>query len=104
LFGGTRRDGKTESLKYLRQAFAGIEHMDARVSRRLFSADIAVFESSLDWTLVLRNGKRIQTHAMPFVVILKVRDGKVIQHQDIADYANFINAFADVRASAAPQQ
>ena len=37
---------------------------------------------------------------MPFVVRLQVRDGKVLEHQDTADYKPFMEALRKARAAA----
>lgn len=93
LLAGMTVQGKKNTLNHLRKAFSGILHMKARVTRSLFSANHAVFESTLDWTSALGNGKSMTIRATPFVVVLRIQDGKVAEHTDYADYHGFISEY-----------
>jgi ketosteroid isomerase-like protein len=93
LFAGMAVRGKSTALDHLRKIFSGILNMDAHVTRRLFSANHAIFESALDWTSALENGKSMTIRATPFVVVLRIQDGKVVEHTDYADYHGFISEY-----------
>jgi hypothetical protein len=45
-----------------------------------------------DWTLGLQGGKEAVTVGMPFVTILRLDAGLVLEHRDFADYQPFIVA------------
>lgn len=98
LFGGTEHHGRERVMAYFRQAYAGIRDMRAQITRQFFSSHTAVFEANLDWTIDIGKGRQARTPAMPFVVVLTLRDGKVVDHQDLADYATFIDAMRAARA------
>lgn len=93
LFSGMTVLGKGKALNHLRKIFSGISHMEAHVTRSLFSANHAIFESTLDWTSALGNGKSMTIRSTPFVVVLRIQDGKVIEHTDYADYHGFISEY-----------
>lgn len=93
LFSGKTVQGKSKALDHLRKTFSGILHMDARVTRRLFSANHAIFESALDWTSALGAEKSMTVRATPFVVVLRIQEGKVVEHTDYADYHGFISEY-----------
>lgn len=97
LFGPNAHVGKAAAIKSFRETYAGLTHMKATVSRTMFASHYAIFESTLDWSVKLKGGKELRTPAMPFVVIVTVRDGKVVEHRDYADYRGFVEAIASTR-------
>ncbi len=97
LFGPNTHMGKAAAMKYFRENYAALTEMKATVTRAIFASHYAIFESTLDWSVKLRNGKELRTPAMPFVVIVTVRDGKVVEHRDYADYRGFIEAARQAR-------
>lgn len=99
IFGTKPHRGKEETIKAFRNGYAGITAMSANITRTVFSSSYALFEGTLDWTLKLQSGKTIDTKEMPIVVILTIKDGKVVDHKDYADYRSFIEAFRRVRAN-----
>lgn len=99
IFGTKPHRGKEETIKAFRSGYAGITAMSANITRTVFSSSYALFEGTLDWTLKLQSGKTIDTKEMPIVVILTIKDGKVVDHKDYADYRSFIEAFRRVRAN-----
>jgi ketosteroid isomerase-like protein len=98
VFGAVRHEGKAAALKNFRDNYAPIVHMAFHRTRAFFSGQHAVFEGTLDWTLSLSAGKQAVTKAMPFVAIVQVVDGLVVDHQDFADYAPFLEAVRKARA------
>jgi hypothetical protein len=98
VFGVVLHEGKVAALKNFRDGYASITHMAFHQSRMFFSGQHAVFEGTLDWTLSLGEGKHAVTKGMPFVTVLKVVNGQVVDHQDLADYAPFVAAVRKVRA------
>lgn len=98
IFGGVARSGRGEIMAFFRKSYAGITDMRANVMRRTFSSNYAIFEATLDWSVKVGKDKVVTTAAMPFLVILKVVEGKVVEHRDYGDYRNFIEEFRRVRA------
>lgn len=92
VFGKVEVHGKQATLRYFRENYAGIKHMRFNRSRAFFSGTHAVFEGTLDWTLSLPGGKDAVTVGMPFVTILRLEGGQVLEHRDFADYQSFIEA------------
>lgn len=82
------------------EGYAAIKHMAFHQTRVFVSGEHAVFEGTLDWTLELSDGKQAVTRAMPFMSILRVVDGKVVEHRDYADYAPFLAAVRAARQGA----
>jgi hypothetical protein len=75
-----------------REGYAAITHMEFNPSRVFFSGEYAVLEGTLGWTLSLGTGNSATTQAMPFLTVLHVVGGQVIEHRDFADYAPFLAA------------
>jgi ketosteroid isomerase-like protein len=92
LFGKVEFVGKAAVMHNFRENYASIEHMRFEPDRVFASGTFAVFEGRLDWTLALPNGGRAVTRAMPFLTILRVADGQVVEHLDYADYRPFLEA------------
>jgi len=99
VFGEVRFVGKPAAMKNFREGYAAIRQMEFKRSRAFFSGEHAIFEGSLDWTLSLGEGKEAVTKAMPFVTVLKVVGGQVVEHQDFADYAPFLAAVRAARVA-----
>lgn len=100
VFGPVKHEGKDATMKNFREGYAAIKHMAFHQTRVFVSGEHAVFEGTLDWTLELSDGKQAVTRAMPFMTILRVVDGKVIEHRDYADYAPFLQAVRAARKGA----
>lgn len=92
VFGSVDFAGKSAVMKNLQENYAAIAHMDFKKSRSFFSGEYAVFEGALDWSLALGDGRTAATTNMPFITILRVVNGQVIAHQDLADYSPFLAA------------
>lgn len=98
VFGEVRHAGKAAAMKNFREGYAAITHMEFRRIRAFYSSNHAVFEGTLDWTLTLGAGKVATTRGMPFITILHVASGQVLNHQDFADYAPFLEAVRKARS------
>lgn len=92
LFGTGKQQGREATLANFRQSYAAIRDMQFRPTRVFASGEHAVFEGSLDWTVTLEAGRDATIKNMPLIVILRVVDGKVVEHQDFADYSPFLRA------------
>ena len=98
VFGSVKVEGKAATLKRFRTGYAAIRHMEFHQMRAFYSGEYAIYEGTLDWTLELRNGKRAVTRGMPFVTVLRVARGRVLEHQDLADYTPFLAAMRAAQA------
>ncbi|MBN8506140.1 MAG: nuclear transport factor 2 family protein [Burkholderiales bacterium] len=99
LFGTQAKQGKAEQMKFFREAFAAIRAMRFHPTSQFVSGEHMVFVGELEWSLSLPDGLVVDTR-MPFVVRLQVRDGKVLEHLDTADYKPFVVALQKARAAA----
>lgn len=100
VFGAVGKQGKTELMKAFRETYAAIRHMRYHPASQFASGEHMVFVGELEWSLGLPDGLIVDTR-MPFVVRLQVRHGKVLEHQDTADYKPFVVALHAARAKAA---
>ena len=89
VFGSTLQQGRAATLAFFGKGYEGVQ-MRYRPTRAIHTGHHAVYEGSLDWTLRLGDGRTITTEAMPFVVILRVEAGRVVEHRDYADYHPFV--------------
>ncbi|HRH43643.1 MAG TPA: nuclear transport factor 2 family protein [Pyrinomonadaceae bacterium] len=89
LFGEKKPVGKENVLKNFRDTFVAITNMTPKLTRTFFSGSIGVFEMDLSFSFKNRqNG--ITTITMPLVVVITVKDGKVISHRDYGDYREYL--------------
>lgn len=98
VFGSVQAAGKAATLKNFREGYAAIRHMAFHPMRSFVSGEHAVFEGTLDWTLELKGGKQAVTQGMPFITVLRVVEGQVLEHRDFADYSPFLAAVRAARA------
>lgn len=92
VFGTVQRRDRADTMRGFREGYAAITQMAFRRERAFFSGHYAVFEGRLDWTLALQDGRHVATQGMPFVVVLRVEQGRVVEHRDLADYHPFVAA------------
>ncbi len=92
VFGPVQNLGKATAMKNFRDGYAAITDMSFNRSRAFFSGHYAVFEGTLDWSLRLKSGKLVVTKAMPLVTVLRIEDGLVVEHRDLADYHPYVEA------------
>lgn len=100
VFGPVKQAGKAATLQNFRDGYAAIRHMAFHASRVFVSGEHAVFEGTLDWTLALAGGRQAVTTGMPFITVLRVVDGRVVEHRDYADYTPFLAAVKAARETA----
>lgn len=98
VFGAVEYKGRHATVKSFRENYAAIKHMEFTPSRVFFSGEHAIFEGTLDWALSVAGGKVADTKAMPFLTILRVVKGRVVEHRDFADYAPYLDALRKARA------
>lgn len=100
LFGFKKPIGKENVLKNFRDTFVGITNMTPKLIRTFFSGDNGVFEMDLSFSFKNRqNG--ITTISMPLVVVISVKDGKVIEHRDYGDYREYLKQLKAAQEKAA---
>lgn len=101
IFGGVSHAGKEAVVDFFRTGYAGITEMSFKAQREIFTGHHAIIEGTLTWGLKLDDGLQVDTDAMPFVTILRVEEGLVVEHRDYADYAPFLAALRAARAAKA---
>lgn len=100
VFGPVKSSGRETTIKFFRENYAAISHMQFNQSRAFFSGHQAVFEGTLDYTLEMKGQKPIATRGMPFVVVLKVVGERIVEHTDLADY----HVFNEARKQGSPSR
>ncbi len=89
LFGENRPVGKDAVIKNFREGYASLTSMKPKPLRTFYSGDTGVFE--FDLTFGFRNRQNgITTITMPLVVVITVKEGKVISHRDYGDYREYV--------------
>jgi hypothetical protein len=99
VFGAVGKQGKAELMTAFRETYASIRDMRFHQQSQFTSGEHVVFVGELEWSIGLPDGLKVETR-MPFVVRLQVRNGKVLEHQDTADYKPFIASLRRARAAA----
>lgn len=93
LFGENRPAGKSDVIGGFRTGLAALTHMTPKIRRKFFSGTAGVFE--MDLTFGFRNRQNQEVNiTMPLVVVLKVKDGKVIEHRDYGGYRDYVKQVA----------
>lgn len=98
VFGSQARMGKAAQMKFFRESYAAIRAMRYSPRSQFASGEHMVFVGELAWSLELANRQVIDTR-MPIVVRLQVRDGRVVEHLDTADYKPFVAALRKAQAT-----
>ncbi|WP_375205881.1 nuclear transport factor 2 family protein [Hyphococcus sp.] len=89
-------DGKAAVLKGLGDYAAQYKSfsVDYDIERRYESNGVVVFVAQLTYDLVTKDDRTF-TGAAPIVTAVTVRDGKVVKHLDLYDYAGNAESFTD---------
>lgn len=99
VFGALGKKGKAEMAKFFRENYASIRSMRFMPASQFASGEHMVFIGELEFSMGVSDGVTVEAR-MPFVVRLQVRDGKVLEHLDTADYKPFVAALHKARAAA----
>lgn len=99
VFGATGKQGKTVLMKALRETYAAIRSMHFFPTSQFASGEHMVFIGELAYSVALPDGLVVDTR-MPFMARIQVRNGKVLDHQDTADYKPFMLALRQARQAA----
>lgn len=102
LFTSLKKDGKVDIMKGFRENYSGLTKMIFRKSRVLHSGAYAIYEGDLEWGVKYPAGRVVES-VTPFVVILKVENGKVVEHRDWVDYGPFLQSELATRPKTTPQ-
>jgi len=100
VFGNVLHKGKEAVLRFFGSGYADVQ-MRYHPMRTIFTGHYAVFEGNLDWSMGVASGKTVKTDAMPFVVILRIENGLVVEHRDYADYHPFMETLRKSRPPSA---
>lgn len=102
LFPNLVKSGKAEVIKGFREGYVGLTKMIFRRSRTFHAGNMAVYEGELEWGVKM-SPTRVVESVTPFVVIVRVEDGKVVEHRDYVDYAPFLKQDRETRPAQKPQ-
>jgi hypothetical protein len=91
VFGGQLAEGREAMMTKFRTGYAGLE-MSFAQDRAIFTGHFAIFEGKLTWSAPTQGGGRLVTRDAPFVLVLRIEGGKVVEHRDYADYHPYIEA------------
>jgi ketosteroid isomerase-like protein len=91
IFGGKLVSGRDNMMAKFRTGYAGIQ-MSFVETRAVYSGHYAIIEGLLTWSAPLGDGRRVTAKDSPFVLVLRIEGGRVVEHRDYADYHPFIAA------------
>mgnify|MGYP005991290923 CR=1 FL=1 len=86
-------EGKVKVFENFKKTYASIVEMKSEPIRTMFSSNVGVFEIELTYKFKISADKTITISKMPLIVILTVKDGKVIKHRDYGDYNYFLKQY-----------
>ncbi len=92
VFGGRLTSGRDAMMTKFRTGYAGVE-MSFEPTRTIFSGRYAILEGKLSWSSMMQGGMKVDSPDTPYVLILRVEGGKVVEHRDYTDYHPFIAAY-----------
>ncbi len=90
VFGPVVQQGKAQIMKYFVENYLDFD-MSIVINETFFSGNIAMFNVSLDWSFQ-NEGRQINIHKMPMMVVLRIEEGKVLEHRDYVIYDKLLNA------------
>jgi predicted SnoaL-like aldol condensation-catalyzing enzyme len=89
LWGMKAQKGKTQILQYLKKAYENAISMELKIIRSFFSGSYAIYETNMLYK-TKKGQKEITIKELPVNFHFKIKDGKVIEHFDFADYTVFL--------------
>lgn len=98
VFGKVERVGKPAVMENFRANYANLS-MAFTAQRVIHSGAYSVFEGELTWRMALPK-RTLQINRMPLVTILRIEQGRVVEHRDLADYHPFLEAERATRPAA----
>lgn len=96
VFGAVGATGKPAMMKLFRENYASITKMTFKPIRRMHTGHYGIFEGDLNFAIKMQDGRIVES-TTPFLVTLRVENGKVVEHRDYADYAPFMAAVLQAR-------
>lgn len=103
IFGLKQRSGKPAVMKGFREGYAGVTKMMLHRSRTFYSGNYSVFQGDLEWGLKFPDGRVVEGRTS-FVAILRIENGKVVEHRDYVDYAPYLESEMASRPAKRPQE
>ena len=92
LWGMKAAKGKEEIKKHLKNAYKNAISMKVNIIRSFFSGSYAIYETTM--TFRSKNGKKEKIiKKLPVNFHFKIKDKKVIEHFDFADYTVFMTQY-----------
>lgn len=91
VFGSVGTQGKVAVMKNFRSAYASLRKMSLTKRQVIHSGHFALYIGDLTWTVDMGDGRDVSS-VTPIVIVIEVKDGKVVSHRDYVDYAPFLAA------------
>jgi len=87
--------GKDAVYENFKKGYASITEMTQTPIRTIYSSNTGIYEINIEFKF--KEGANIISINMPLVIILTIKDGKVIEHRDYGDYNHFLRQYNDQR-------
>ncbi len=85
-------EGKANVFESFKKSYAAIIEMRQEPIRTIFSSNTGIFEIIIKWKFKAGPEKIIAIE-MPLIVVLTIKEGKVIEHRDYGDYNYFLKQY-----------
>lgn len=97
IFGVELVEGKTQVFENFKKTYASIIEMKADIIRTMFSSHVGIFEIELTYKFKEKAESVITISRMPLVIVLTVKEGKLVEHRDYGDYKYFLKQYSNQR-------
>jgi len=101
VFGDLSQQGKPALMKYFSEVYPYVETHVFKRERSTFAGQHAVFIGESDWSFSLP-GHAIVRSKTPLVLTLTVENGRVTDHQEIADFQSYLSGRQQLAAGGKP--
>lgn len=92
IMGSKLVEGKVNVYENFKKSYASIIEMKQESIRTIFSSNTGIFEIIIKWKLNAGPDKEVAIE-MPLIIVLTIKDGKVIEHRDYGDYNFFMEQY-----------
>jgi hypothetical protein len=101
VFGDLSQQGKPALMKYFSEVYAYVETHHFKRDRSTFAGQHAVFIGESDWSFSLPGHVPVRSKT-PLVLTLTVENGRVTDHQEIADFQSYLSGRQQLAAGGKP--
>jgi len=101
VFGDLSQQGKPALMKYFSEVYPYVETHVFKRERSTFAGQHAVFIGESDWSFSLPGHAPVRSKT-PLVLTLTVENGRVTDHQEIADFQSYLSGRQQLAAGGKP--